>query len=308
MIFNFIFRFFAPLALLFSLFSPSAQALTVSDSRGTHQLPAVPTRAVVLDWDLLEQTIELGVTPLAATDLDSYREWVAQPPIPAQTQSVGSREEPNLERIAALKPDVILASEMQQALLPRLMQIAPVLYYTNFSAADDHAAVAIAQFRQLAQAFGREAIAEQKLAAMQARFQHLSRVLRAAFQGQLPAVTVMRFASTTSTYLYTTNSMPVYVLRQLGISPALTPPPARWGIVRQPIAGLQRVGQGYVLYFLPFHDAARLDAMRLWQAMPFVRGQRVSAVRPVWSYGGAMSLQYAAEAMAESLMALAAQK
>lgn len=110
------------------------------------------------------------MTPLAATDLDSYREWVAQPPIPAQTQSVGSREEPNLERIAALKPDVILASEMQQALLPRLMQIAPVLYYTNFSAADDHAAVAIAQFRQLAQAFGREAIAEQKLAAMQAAF------------------------------------------------------------------------------------------------------------------------------------------
>ncbi|MDA6076295.1 hypothetical protein O0544_03955 [Edwardsiella anguillarum] len=48
------------MALLLSLFSPSAQALTVSDSRGTHQLPAVPTRAVVLDWDLLEQTIELG--------------------------------------------------------------------------------------------------------------------------------------------------------------------------------------------------------------------------------------------------------
>ncbi|MDA6076293.1 hypothetical protein O0544_03945 [Edwardsiella anguillarum] len=117
----------------------------------------------------------------------------------------------------------------------------------------------------------------------------------------------MRFASTTSTYLYTTNSMPVYVLRQLGISPALArrrragdcPAADRWAT-----AGRPRLRA----LLLPFHDAARLDATQLWQAMPFVRGQRVSAVRPVWSYGGAMSLQYAAEAMAESLMALAAQK
>ncbi len=45
----------------------------------------------------------------------------------------------------------------------------------------------------------------------------------------------------------------------------------------------------------------------LWRAMPFVQAGRVNSVRPVWSYGGAMSLRYSAEAITESLLAVAPQ-
>lgn len=60
-----------------------------------------------------------------------------------------------------------------------------------------------------------------------------------------------------------------------------------------------------MLYFLPFAQQAQLEKSMLWQAMPFVRQARVNSVESVWNYGGAMSLQYIAEALTRSLLEVA---
>jgi iron complex transport system substrate-binding protein len=39
--------------------------------------------------------------------------------------------------------------------------------------------------------------------------------------------------------------------------------------------------------------------------MPFVKNNQVGSVAPSWSYGGAMSILYNAEAIAESMLELA---
>ena len=39
--------------------------------------------------------------------------------------------------------------------------------------------------------------------------------------------------------------------------------------------------------------------------MPFVRDKKVASVSLTWSYGGAISIQYNAEALASSLLKLA---
>lgn len=91
----------------------------------------LPQRVVVLDWDLLEQLLTLDIIPVGATEIASYNQWVVQPAAPEVIQEVGTRAEPNLEKIAALKPDIILASASQQDLLPILERIAPVLYLPN---------------------------------------------------------------------------------------------------------------------------------------------------------------------------------
>lgn len=59
-------------------------------------------------------------------------QWVVQPEVPNSVQDIGTRTEPNLEKIAALKPDVILAAGPQQDLLATLGRIAPVVYLPNF--------------------------------------------------------------------------------------------------------------------------------------------------------------------------------
>ncbi len=71
------------LGLLVSSVSSALAAISVTDSLGQHTLAAVPQRAAVLDWDLMEQVIELGVAPVAVTDAESYRDWVVKPAIPA---------------------------------------------------------------------------------------------------------------------------------------------------------------------------------------------------------------------------------
>ncbi|EKO3387350.1 iron-siderophore ABC transporter substrate-binding protein [Vibrio fluvialis] len=295
--------------LLFGLWvcgvSSALAAIEVSDSLGQQTLNAVPQRAAVLDWSLLEQVIELGVTPIAVTDADSYRDWVVKPAIPASAENVGTRGEPNLEKIAALKPDIILITGSQRDLKPRLEQIAPVLLYTNFSANDAQAEVAITQFKQLAQVFGQQALAEQKLAMMDQRFAELKAELNAHFGSPLPRTLVMRFADTKSTFIYTQDSMAFYVVEKLGLTPALVEAPQQWGIVQKPIADLRNVRDGYVLYIEPFNEEKKLKNSVLWKAMPFVRQQHVNSVESVWSYGGAMSLLYTAEAITASLLEMA---
>ncbi len=296
----------AALLLLLSCQLAHAQ-ISVHDSRGVQSLAQIPTRAAVLDWNLLEQVIELGVTPVAATDTSSYQDWVVKPAIPAATVDVGTRSEPNLEQLAAQQPDVIIISQTQEDLLPRLQQIAPVLVYRNFSAQDHQAQVAITHFRQLAQVFGKSAQAEQKLQAMDARFKVLKQSLLQAFHGHLPHVVVMRFANTTSTFIYTQNSMAAYVLKQLGLTAAISLPPAQWGITQKPLTTLHTLTHAYVLYILPFNQEKKLQHSILWRAMPFVRNQHIHSVDSVWSYGGAISLQYTAEAITKALLAVAPQ-
>ncbi len=298
-------KFLLLLGLLISTTSSAWANLTVTDSIGDHELTGIPKRAAVLDWSLMEQVIELGVLPIAVTDADSYRDWVVKPAIPQQAENVGTRAEPNLEKIAALKPDIILITGSQKDLKPRLEQIAPVLLYTNFSASDAQADVAIQQFKQLAHVFGKEALADKKLAQMDQRFTELRKQLSTHFGTPLPETLVMRFADTKSTFIYTQDSMAYYVVQRLGLKPAMVEPPKQWGIVQKPLSDLRNIQDGFVLYIEPFNEEKKLKSSVLWKAMPFVRKQHVNSVASVWSYGGAMSLMYTAEAITDSLLEMA---
>lgn len=140
---------------------------------------------------------------------------------------------------------------------------------------------------------------------MDQRFAELKAELNAHFGSPLPRTLVMRFADTKSTFIYTQDSMAFYVVEKLGLTPALVEAPQQWGIVQKPIADLRNVRDGYVLYIEPFNEEKKLKNSVLWKAMPFVRQQHVNSVESVWSYGGAMSLLYTAEAITASLLEMA---
>ncbi|MCG3726886.1 iron-siderophore ABC transporter substrate-binding protein [Vibrio cincinnatiensis] len=280
-------------------------AIQIHDGRKTHSFEQVPQRVVVLNWDLLEQVLELEVTPVGAPNLPGYREWVVLPAVPDSVVDIGTRAEPNLETIAALKPEVILAASPQQDLITTLERIAPVIYLPNFEQQDNAAQIAIQQFKTLAQLFDKTDLAEQKLADMAQWFAELNQQLQQALGSPLPSVVVMRFSNPTSVFLYGENSTTHYVLDQLGLAEALPQPARQWGIIQKRLNALQHVKQGYVLYILPFAEEEKIKQSILWKAMPFVRQGQVNSVRSVWSYGGAMSLRYTAEAVTESLLEVA---
>lgn len=281
-----------------------ARAATITDSVGTHTFPTPPRRIVALTWEAAEQVLEMGITPLAVADAGDYREWVVRPELPAGVLSAGTRLEPNLELLAELKPDLILISPVLADIQAQLARMAPVLQFDAYRHDHDNAAVARQVFLELGRLLDREEHAAQRLRQIDLGFERLRSRLREHYGTRLPEVEVVRFTSPAVVFVYGANSMPVHALRQLGFAATEQQAASRWGVSQKRTMDLATMQDSIVLHQEPFEQAHKLFATPLWQAMPFVRQGRFAAVRPTWSYGGAASLLYLAEAMTDALLSL----
>lgn len=295
--------FILAIAALLLLCGPAA-AVTIPDSRGDQTFEQPPERAVALSWSLAEQLVELGVPPVGMADPEGYRVWVRRPALPDGVLDVGLRQEPNYERIAELNPDVILLSDDQRGFIDQLQRIAPVVHFDTFSEDHDNAAAAVETFRTLGRLFGREDVADARLAERDQRLAALRETVQAHFDGDPPPVTVVRLSDEARARVYDENSMPVAALNVLGLETGYPLPPTRWGVTAKTLRDLAAVSDGPLLYIEPFEHAEELFANPLWKAMPFVRGDRVRALPPTWTYGGAFSILYLAEAIADALLEL----
>lgn len=113
--------------------------------------------------------LELDIVPVGVADVAGYRQWVRRPVLGEGVVDLGLRQEPNIERLADLAPDLILASDRQADLVPVLRRVAPVQVITGFDAAQDNAAAARAAYLDLARDLDRTALARDRLAALDAR-------------------------------------------------------------------------------------------------------------------------------------------
>jgi ABC-type Fe3+-hydroxamate transport system substrate-binding protein len=287
-----------------TLFLNQAFAVTVNDSRGPHEIATPPERVVALDWPIAEQLLELGVSPIAVTDVDGYNTWVMRPALPAGTESVGLRHEPNVERILELKPDLIVISDEQIDFADTLERIAPVLHFDSFSIDHDNAAQARKVYLELSKVFGKEEPAKARLADLDARLDAMKQSIHDHFGGQFPKVVITRLLDTTHVRVYGGNSMAEAALTALGIEPAFPQPRSEWGFVLKRVEDLGAIKGGVVLDIGPFPAADELFPTPLWKAMPFVRADRFASVRPSWTYGGAFSVGHLAESFTEALLKL----
>ncbi|MEE3877394.1 iron-siderophore ABC transporter substrate-binding protein [Vibrio natriegens] len=286
------------------MLSQAHAAITISDDYGSHSFAQTPQRVVALNWDILEQVLALDVEPIAAPNLSGYRQWVVNPYAPETIEDIGTRAEPNLEKIASLNPDVILAASPQQDLIPLLSQIAPVIYLPNFSENEAAAETAIRHFRTLGKLLDKQDLVEEKLTALDQSFEQMRLRIHQHYPDPLE-VLVMRFSTPNTVFLSTENSTTDYVVKHLGLNNPIHESPKAWGVKQDRINRLQNLEDSYILYVQPFPQEDKLKDSPLWQAMPFVKKHRVNSVRAVWAYGGAMSLQYMAEAITDSLIELA---
>lgn len=100
-------------ALLAAAGAAAAQPITLRDDRGTeHRLPAPPARIVTLLPSLTETAWVLGAGP-RLVGVDRYSNWPAEI---ARLPHLGGLDDAQIEAIAALKPDVVLASTSARAL------------------------------------------------------------------------------------------------------------------------------------------------------------------------------------------------
>jgi iron complex transport system substrate-binding protein len=107
----------------------AAELRTVAHAMGETEVPADPQRVVVLDTPHLDSALSLDVTPVGSvqSDLEGLPDYVADRA--EGIEIVGTIEEPDLEAVAALKPDLILSSKVRhEEIYDRLSQIAPTVF------------------------------------------------------------------------------------------------------------------------------------------------------------------------------------
>ncbi len=288
---------------LVSLAAPAAAQVTVTDRDGPVTFDAPPERVVTLDWALTEDLLDLGVTPAGAPELGLYAEWVGDPAIPDGVADVGLRTEPNLERIAALEPDVILSSDLDPAQADTLERIAPTLVFDAWAEDHDNVAAAREIFLNLGTLFGREDAAMARLDAMDDRLDAIADEIAAM---DVPdTATLVRLNDESTVWIYGENSIPVAALRRVGLAPEIAPPANRWGVTQRPLEDLAAAEAGALLAIRPHMGGAAAMGGPLWQALPAIRADRFAEMPRTWSYGGALSLERHAEALLQALGQLA---
>ncbi|ROT32319.1 ABC transporter substrate-binding protein [Micromonospora sp. HM5-17] len=161
---------------------------TIVHDKGSTEIKAKPQRIVALDNSLVEAVVLLG-RPLVG-GIASYRNLKTFPDYLGDavkdTKDIGPLDNPNLELIASLRPDLIVSATIRHdALYDKLSAIAPTVFVkTTGPIWKDNITL-------LGKALGEETRAAQELARYEARAKQIGDEINA--KANNPTISVVRF-------------------------------------------------------------------------------------------------------------------
>jgi iron complex transport system substrate-binding protein len=268
----------------------------ISHAMGETCVPEDVQRVVALEWSYVEDILALGAMPVGVADIAGYNNWVKiAPQLDDTVADVGTRQEPNLEVLASLAPDLIIASSLRVANNYEALQaIAPVLVFDSYPVDVSHYEEMTNTFTTIGVALNREAEAQAVLDDMVAYFALAGQALADAGRAGETFILAQTFLSSeVPTFrLFTINALAVQVLEQMGLSNA-------WGDAAQPYGFTTVDFEAFVsipdtnFFYIAQPDyQPTLVASPLWGALPFVLSDRAYWLGgDVWLFGGPLSMQ-----------------
>ncbi|MGH9182540.1 MAG: ABC transporter substrate-binding protein [Acidimicrobiales bacterium] len=290
-----------------------AGTITVDHALGTLELDEVPERVVALELVYAEDLVALGVDPVGVADVESYRQFVGDPELPPGVTDVGTRQEPSLEAIASLEPDLIIGPQFRhEPIYDQLSAIAPTLLFDPYpegSGAIGQLEEMEQTFRQIATAVGASERAEAVLADMEEAFDEAgSRLVEAGLATQEFVVAQGFTAQEVPTLrVFTDNAMAVGILEEIGLENAWGGEPDRFGFNTVDLEALTAAEQANLLYSVQAGDdivAESFAGNPLWQDLAFVQEDRAYPLgAETWLFGGPVSAEKLVEVVADVLTA-----
>lgn len=278
----------------------------VSAINGEIELTGTPERIVAMEYELVEHLQTVGETPIGACEPESINVWVPlREPLGDDVVDVGTRDEPDLEAIITLEPDLILAaSPRQDAVITQLEEIGTTVQLETYSprstpsgseTALDHAKGVL---RNVALAVNHVEEAEKEIAAFDEYLaQAAERVEELGFKGQ-PFVYGSIIASDENTInVFTNLSRISATITALGLENAITEdenPGSHFAAL-----SIEQVGTlpDDILFFYsesePTMDRIEVTLESpVWQTAGFVQnGGVVNLGLPnIWTAGGVITL------------------
>lgn len=249
--------------------------------------PISAERIVALEWLPVELMLALGVTPYGVADIPNYRMWVNEPALPDSVIDVGLRTEPNLELLTQMKPSMLVWSAGYGPSPEILARIAPGRSFA-FSDGKQPLAQARRSLLEMAEMLDKQAVAQRHLAEFDAFIDGLKP--RFKQRGDRPLLMVS-LLDPRHMLVFGPNCLFQEVLDRLGVKNAWQGETNFWGSTAVGIDRLAAYKDVDVLCFDHGNAAqmSQLAATPLWQAMPFVRANRLQIVPAVWFYGATLS-------------------
>lgn len=297
------------LGLLVSLFSrPRHLALSMAVglwlSVCAVNLAYATPRIAATNWSVAETLIALGVTPYAVADIPSYNDWVQSPRIPPETLDMGLRDQPNLELLAQKPPDLLISSALFSRDNARLERLMPVRLIDNFSSGQPYYDATLDMTREIARLSGRaergeELIAQtdRALASAAVAFEHAD--------AEMP-VYIIQFSDSRHVRVFGKGGMVDTIIGKTPLKNAWTGPTNAWGFASISIDRLAARPDAYIVIIKPLPRSVDADLSKnlIWQHLPAVREGHLSAIEPVWLFGGLLSLQRLTESLVDALASI----
>ncbi|ADD29172.1 ABC transporter substrate-binding protein [Meiothermus ruber] len=291
----------------------AAQACTgrlVQHALGETCVVGTPKRVVALEWTYAEYLLALGLQPAGMADIRGYHEWVKIPvALDRSVPDVGTRQQPSLERIAAIKPDLILAPSFRiTQTYGRLSQIAPTIAFNPFPEdGSSQFARVLQDFQTVAELVGKGDQGRRVRVQMEARFAQARQLLQQAKRSGESFVLVQAFTSQNvgTMRLFTRNSIASEILERIGLKNAWSDRPQLYGYSTLGLEGLASIRADNFFYIVQDDDNVFLNPSvePLWKNLEPVKNNRAYRLSgQTWTFGGPLSAETLVNAVITAML------
>ncbi|CQR46499.1 Fe(3+)-citrate-binding protein YfmC precursor [Paraliobacillus sp. PM-2] len=291
----------------------NAEAITIKDAYDETTFEQVPERVVVLEWVYAEDLLALDLQPVGMAGIDNYHKWVnIQPELSEDVVDVGTRQEPNLEAIASLNPDVIITAGFRhEAIMDSLEGIAPTLAFNPYPGEGEgnQYEEMTTTFNKLAKLFNKQDKAEQVLGNMKNTFAETEQTIADANINNKSFVLSQAFSSDNNPVirLFKDNAMAVQIMEQIGLENAYESEGFQlYGFDQVSVEVLQNFQDANFFYIVQESDnifTNQLADNPAWENLKFVKeGNTYPLPGDTWTFGGPLSAEVFAEQVKELLI------
>ncbi|MGF6178207.1 ABC transporter substrate-binding protein [Ensifer sp. 4252] len=252
-----------------------------------------PRRLVTLEWLATEIALLLGERPVGVADLDGYRRWVSIENHRLDgAVDVGGRQQPSMEALNRLQPDLILSSALRhRALEHRLLEIAPTQLLDDQPENGDLLTAVYTCTKVAGETLGRSAEATALLADFDTKLAVIAADIAGSKLDGQPVLVAQPLPGVPRLRIFTANSAVMQVLVRAGFSAALDLAPEPFGFSTIGLEGLASLDGKSKLVLLSDEVPAELQTSALWPMLPVVASGGVVPVGlPSWPFGGPASL------------------
>jgi ferric hydroxamate transport system substrate-binding protein len=284
-------------------------AFSAAGALNTFAATTPPQRIVVLNWELTETLLALGVTPIGTSLPDWYRSTIVEPPLPQGVANLGLLYQPNFEMLQALAPDLMIITPGHAPARPWLERLAPTLTLGAYMSSDTPYPALLGETGKLADRLQRPQRATQLIASTGRVISDVRTQLAAHPAWLRRPVLAAELVDDRHLRVYGAGSLFDAMLQKIGVSNAANPAAGGrpWntdsGFALVPVQRLVDVQQADILLVGPVSPSSRAGLARnpIWQALPVVREGRVTVMPVIAPYGGLVSMQRFAQAVATAL-------